>query len=236
MTRKALLKAVVIVSIFLLSGTGIAADYTADHIMTSGGKKLAEGKVFIKGDMIRQETVTGEGRGNIMILRPDRNEVWMVNPAEKNYMVLPFQKGDEKFRKWTDREQKKAKYLGKEKVSGLKCKKYEVTEKGRKTYFWTSEKFPFPVKVENKDMYMQYKNIKEKRLSKSVFEIPSGYRKTSIPSFPGIKPWSKTPSQGEEQETAGTEKKTGTAIPKMSDVLKEVDKGVNKLMDMFKNK
>ncbi|MBE9546380.1 MAG: DUF4412 domain-containing protein [Proteobacteria bacterium] len=160
----------------------------------------------------------------------------MVNPAEKSYMVLPFQKGDEKFRKWTDREQKKAKYLGKEKVSGLKCKKYEVTEKGRTTYFWISKKFPFPVKVENEDMCMQYKNIKTKRLSKSVFEVPSDYQKMTMPSIPGMRPRSMTPSQGGEQEAAAEEGATPGGSDMLKDVNESINKSLNKLKDMFKKK
>lgn len=222
MARKALLKVIVIVSIFLLSaGVSIAADYTADSVTMSRGKKVADGKIFIKGDMMRQETVTREGERVIMILRPDRNEVWMVNPKEKKYMVLPFDKSDEKIQKWTDKKQKKAKYLGKEKVSGFKCKKYEMTEGGRTTYSWISKKFPFPVKVENEDVCMQYKNIKTKRLSKSVFEVPPGYQKMVMPSFPGMRP-----------RAAGEE----GATPEGSDMLKDVNKSINKLKDMFKKK
>ena len=236
MRKKALLKVLVIVSIFFLSGVSIAADYTADFVTMSQGEKVATGKVFIKGDMLRQETVTKERERFIMILRPDKNEVWMVNPKEKKYMVVPFDKSDEKIQKWTNNKQKKSKYLGKEKVSGLKCKKYEMTEKGRKTYFWTSDKFPLPVKVKYEDGYMQYKNIKKKRLSSSVFEAPSGYQKMVMPSINRMRPQSMTPSQREEQKTTGGGGEESRASKVLKDASESVNKSVNKLMDMFKKK
>jgi len=49
MTKKILSKVIVVFVIFLLSGVGIAsADCTADYVTTSDGKKIIEGKVFIK--------------------------------------------------------------------------------------------------------------------------------------------------------------------------------------------
>ena len=241
MIRKTLLKSIVIVSIFLLSGVGIAsADCTADYVTTSDGKKIIEGKVFIKGDLIRQEILNKEGGNVIMILRPDKNEVWMVNPAEKKYMVFPIDEKKEQLEKWNEKREENAKYLGKEKVSGLKCKKYVVTDKGRKSHFWISKEFPFPVKFENEAVCTQYENIKTKRLSKSVFEAPSDYQKMTIPSFPGMSQKSMTPPRGEKQKATGEEGEDKSAIPKASDMLKDanesVSKSVNKLMDMFKKK
>jgi outer membrane lipoprotein-sorting protein len=241
MIRKPFLKSTVIASIFLLLGAGIAsADYTADYVTASEGKKIIEGKVFIKGNLIRQEILNKEEGKVIMIFRPDKNKVWMVNPTEKKYMVFPIDEKKGQLEKWNEKREKKAKYLGKEKVSGLKCKKYVVTDKGRKSYFWISPKFPFPVKFENEAVSTQYNNIKTKRLSKSVFEAPSGYQKMTMPSFPGMRQKSMTPTQGEKQKVTGEEGEDKAAMPKASDMLKDinesVNKSVNKLMDMFKKK
>ena len=235
MIKKILSKVIVVFVIFLLSGVGIAsADCTADYVTTSEGKKIIDGKVFIKGDLIRQEILNEKGGDAIMILRPDRSEVWMVNPAERKYMVFPIDKKEGQLEKWNEKREGNAKYLGKEKVSGLKCKKYVMTDKGRKSYFWISEKFPFPVKFESEAVCTQYKNIKTKCLSKSVFEVPSGYQKMSIPSFPGMRQQSMTPPQGEKQKTTDEEGEDKSENPESEDMLKDVSESVNKLMDMFK--
>lgn len=234
MIKKILSKVIVVFVIFLLSGVGIAsADCTADYVTTSEGKKIIDGKVFIKGDLVRQEMVAEKGVRNIMIFRPDRNEVWMVNPAEKKYMVFPIDKKEGQLEKWNEKREGNAKYVGKEKVSGLKCKKYVIIDKGRKSYFWISKKFPFPVKFESEAVCTQYKNIKTKRLSKSVFEVPSDYQKMTIPSFPGMGQKSMTPP-GEKQKTTGEEGEDKSEKPESEDMLKDVRESVNKLMDMFK--
>ncbi len=241
MKGKTFLKSILVAAIFLLSGVGIAsADCTADYVTTSECKKIAEGKIFIKGDLIRQEILNKEGGTVIMIFRPDRNKVWILNPAEKKYMALPIDEKKKQFEKWSGEIEEKAKYLGTEKVSGLKCEKYEVTDKGRESHFWISKKFPFPVKFENETVCTQFRNIKTKNFSKSVFEVPSGYQKMTMPSFPGMGQKSMTPPQGEKQKTIGEKGEEKSAMPKASDILKDVNESVsesvNKLMDMFKKK
>ncbi len=85
------------------------------------------------------------------------------------------------------------KHLGKERASGYVCKKYEYVyhDKSIGTLTqWFSEKLNYPIKTEMKgqpggtDMLTEYKNIKEKRLPDSLFEIPPGYTKMSIPGMP----------------------------------------------------
>ena len=180
-----------VIGLFDFSNYAFAKEFSADFIMQEKvEKQIVKGKIFMKGDKMRHE-ITMEGRKQIMIVRPDKNVVWMVYSEEKMYMEMPYQAGDEKFKEWTSDNEKRAKYLGKEYVSGLLCKKYQLIENGEKTYFWISEKFLFPVKVKHKEGVMEYKNIKEGRVSNSLFEIPHGYKKMSIPAmskgmnFPG---------------------------------------------------
>ncbi|MCD6297231.1 MAG: DUF4412 domain-containing protein, partial [Deltaproteobacteria bacterium] len=83
------------------------------------------------------------------------------------------------------------KYLGEEKVNGYKCKKYRYTSSDPSvgtTTMWISKKLNFPIKTEMKGssgpMSMEYKNIEEKKLPDSLFNIPAGYQKMSMPSMP----------------------------------------------------
>ena len=50
--------------------------------------------------------------------------------------------------------------LGEETISGIACKKFETVEDGEKTIFWVSKQFPFPIKVEDSEVTMEYHNIK----------------------------------------------------------------------------
>ena len=177
----------VLVSIFLslvFSGLTLAAEFSADLIVTPKGEEAMTGKIFVKGNKIRNEMVE-DGEKQIMINRPDKNVTWMITPEEKSYMEIPYQETDNNFEEWTADREKQAKELGEETVAGQACRKFEMVEDGEKTIYWVSKKLSFPVKVENSDTTLEYKNIKEGGLSDSLFEIPAGYQKMSMPVPPG---------------------------------------------------
>ncbi len=171
--------------LFALASDSFAQEFSADLVMQEKGKGIyITGKIFVKGNKMRQEMVV-EGMKQITIIRPDKGVIWMVMPEGQMYMETPYQAGDKKFEKWSSEKEKKAKYLGKETVSGLSCKKYQITEGGEKMHVWISEKSPFPVKMDYRDGIMEYKNIKFGSVRDSLFEIPSGYQKMSIHMMPG---------------------------------------------------
>ncbi len=161
-----------------------ALEFSADLLIQPKGEEAIKGKIFVKGDKVRQEIVE-EGENQIMIIRPDKKVTWMVSPDEKSYMEMPYQAEDKTFEEWTDEKEKNSKLIGEENVSGLQTRKFESMEDGEKTYFWVSKKFPFPVKVEDAEITMEYKNIKEGAVSDSLFELPAGYEKMSMPVMPG---------------------------------------------------
>lgn len=85
------------------------------------------------------------------------------------------------------------KYLGKEKVNGYMCSKYRyiLHDKSSGTaIYWISKKLNFPVKMEmdgqSGHMVMEYRNISEKTVPASLFNIPDGYQKMSMPMMPGM--------------------------------------------------
>jgi hypothetical protein len=173
------------VAVPMLLGPGQvkAAEFSADMVIAPKGDEPMKGKIFVKGDKVRQETVE-EDESQIMIIRPDKKLTWMITPEEKTYMEMPYQSEDKTFEEWTAEKEKKAKFLGEEKVSGMSCKKYELVEDGEKTYFWISSQFPFPIKVEDPEVIMEYQNIKLGPLDDALFELPQGYEKMAIPIIP----------------------------------------------------
>jgi hypothetical protein len=160
-----------------------AAEFSADMVIVPKGDEAMKGKIFVKGDKVRQETVE-EDETQIMIIRPDKKITWMITPEEKTYMEMPYQSEDKTFEEWTAEKEKKAKFLGEETVSSMPCKKYETVEDGEKTLFWISTQFPFPVKVEDSEVTMEYQNIKQGPLDDSLFELPQGYEKMAMPIVP----------------------------------------------------
>lgn len=179
----------VMISIFLavsfaLLSFGFAQEYSADYSVQEKEENVSiDGKIFIKGNKLRQETQM-KGMKQIMIIRPDKNVIWIIMPEGKTYMEMSHVADDKKMERWTSERESKAKYLGKETVSGLSCKKYQYIEQGETYYSWISEKFPFPVKTEYSQGLIEYKNIKEGNVPNSLFEVPPGYSKMSMPKMP----------------------------------------------------
>ena len=65
---------VIVAVIFVLSGSSIAAEFSADLLLKQGGETMT-GKVYVKGDKTRQEFVQ-QGQKQITIVRPDKGLQW----------------------------------------------------------------------------------------------------------------------------------------------------------------
>lgn len=185
------------VSLFII-GLGIAvsgnaAEFSADMIQKSPMGNT-NGKVFVKGENLRQEMNMG-GQNQIMIFQKEKGVVWILMPGQRMYMEMAAG-GEQSMAPPTLEEMEKMgdkKYLGEEKVNGYKCKKFSYTSNDPSvgtTTMWISKKLNFPIKTEMEGssgpMSMEYKNIQEKKLPESLFKIPAGYQKMSMPSMPNI--------------------------------------------------
>jgi len=154
------------------------------------------GKIYVKGDKMRMDG-TKEGEKTSTITRIDKKMIWILNHGDKMYMEMPAMvdtlqasKIDVDLTKIADKKK-----VGTEKVNGYKCNKYLITYKdksmGTMTQ-WISKKLDYPIKIvyhsSYGDMYTEYKNIKEGRVKDSVFEIPKGYKKMTMPGMGGQMP------------------------------------------------
>jgi outer membrane lipoprotein-sorting protein len=176
----------------LLTAPCLAAEFTADMTMNAGGQMM-QGKVFVKGQNYRQEMDT-MGQKQVMIFNGDKGTGWVVMPAAHMYMPMPKYGPGNAAQADPKELEKKAtkKYLGKETINGYKCKKYSFVYKdssGTKMTQWISTKLQYPVKMiiegQKGRMVRELKNIKETKLSKSLFQLPAGYQKMNIPGMSG---------------------------------------------------
>lgn len=155
-----------------------------------------KGKIYVKGEKMRMD-MTMEGEKTSTITRIDKKIVWIIKHEDKMYMEMPSMVGtlqagkvDEDLKKIADKKK-----VGTEKVNGYKCDKYLITYKDKsmgKMTQWISKKLNYPIKMvyhsSYGDMYTEYKNIKEGKVKDSVFEIPKGYEKMSMPGIGGQMP------------------------------------------------
>ena len=197
MDKKIGLNRVMVLGIFIssivLSSMASAAEFSADLIIDNPQGKFA-GKVYIKGDKIRQE-ILKEDMKQVVILRLDKGVTWTLMPENKMYMEISAigkeATDPEIEEKIKDMAEKKS--LGKEKVNGYVCEKYQYIYHDKSLGVltqWLSKRLNYPIKTEYKaeayHMVTEYKNIKEERIPDSLFEIPSGYQKMQLPMMPGM--------------------------------------------------
>ena len=176
--------------IVCLSGSSIAAEFTADMLLKQAGETIT-GKVYVKGDKTRQEYLQ-RGEKLVMIRRLDKGIVWVLMPKEKIYMEKSSREGaaSDPQLDQTIKDKVVKKYLGKEEVNGYTCEKYQYiyhdTSQGTLTQ-WFSKKLNYPIKSEYKSpsgyMLTEYKNIKEGKVADALFEVPGDYAKMSMPGM-----------------------------------------------------
>lgn len=146
-----------------------------------------QGKIYIKGDKARLESSTPLGPV-ISILRLDKKAMWMLMPGQKTYMEIPIDK--EAFAKVLNIPAVEAsqKLPGTETINGYDTEKYETTVKTdgqeMKSTMWVSKNLGVPLKIEtaNKSFIQEYKDIKEGGVDDTLFELPAGYKKMTMPA------------------------------------------------------
>ena len=167
-----------------------ATDFCADmETKAKNGQVMVLGKMCVKGEKSRHEMNQG-GRTMIMISRPDKHVAWSLMPQSKQCMEVPLDPDDmgNQPENWNRDLKKEGKFLGKETVNGIECKKYELNEDHSKVTYWISAKDNIPVRIISDEMEVNYKNIRTDNVSDKLFEIPAGYRKLNIPNIPGMMP------------------------------------------------
>lgn len=161
--------------------------FSADQVPTVL-KKTTTGKVYATEKAMRIESEE-KGKKSISIMRFDRKVMWVVMPEQKMYMemggfstpdIAAFQKGAKMQRE----------SLGTEQVGSYHCDKYRVraTLEGKEyvSLEWDAKELNgFPVKrVDEKGHWStEYQNVRLGAQDPSLFEIPSGYQKISIPGM-----------------------------------------------------
>ena len=165
----------------------MAQELSATIVSTSAGQTIAM-NVYMKPDKYRTDS---EIAGSSTIVRIDLNKVWLITKSQKTYMEMPGVKDEQ--RKMAEEKIKgevSRKSVGSETVNGHPATKYEVTtkvdDKVVKIYQWWATDINFPVKTAAIDgsWVMEYREIKLGSQPDSLFEVPVGYKKITIPGMP----------------------------------------------------
>jgi outer membrane lipoprotein-sorting protein len=180
-----------------ICGAACAVEFSADVVEKSGGA-TATGKFFQQGVKIRQD-MARRNAIQTKLSRPDKGMLWIMDTVSKQYDEYPIPKLDKlEAPKWglLSKRDPNIKHLGTEKINGYLCDKYRIsldTKKKKLGYAlrWVSAKLGCEIKTEQYSAdglhSTEFKNIKERKLPGSTFELPAGYtlRKGSpMPSKP----------------------------------------------------
>ena len=169
----------------LMPALAQAAEFSA-VVVTRADSQETKGKIYFQGEKMRQEFSTPEGV-SINIARPDKQVMWVLMPAQKMAMEMPFSKSDLAKTMSMPKDQAQMKLLGTETVNGYETEKYEATMKGNgktvKHYMWVAKKLGVPIKMVSVDgkFSMEYQDIKEGSVPAGLFEVPQGYQKMTMP-------------------------------------------------------
>lgn len=197
MVKKEWLKQVVMLAIagllvVIITLPGLAAEFSADLLQKMEGQPPQTGKIFIKGKNMRME-IASSGGTMVHIILPEQNKTIMLMPKEKMYMEMVTTNTPgtaQPLDKAALGKLATLKHLGTETVNGYLCDKYEVAyhdaSQGSATQ-WIAQKLNFPVKTISDspqgNVTMEYQNIQEGGVQDSLFQVPPGYQKMSMPGM-----------------------------------------------------
>jgi len=184
MSKKIWLTFSLICLLFLaFSAVAAAQSFSADIVMKSGND-VTTGKVFVAPQKMRMEM-----EGMITITRMDLKLIWMIMPEEKMYMEMAIKPGQhipssDKMEGEVERV-----LVGSHTIDGKAASKYRITvnTNGQKESFyqWIASDSGFPVKMAALDNSWshEYRNLVMAEPAASLFELPGGYTKMSMPGM-----------------------------------------------------
>lgn len=180
---------ILLVCVFAVPGFAAAIELSADQVMSSKGQAM-NAKIYIKGDKWRMESVV-QGMKSVTIIRGDKKVSWMLMPDQKMYMENKIDARQTASLSRTAPGEVKREKIGREKVNGVDCDKFKVVYKNANVtdsmYSWVaSDSFPIKTEAVDGSWSSELKNIKKGAQPNSLFEIPAGYNKMSMPPMGGM--------------------------------------------------
>lgn len=173
---------------------GEIESFSADQVVIfSDGKVMSTTKLYITPNAYRMDGMPIGGQGvvtrNLTFLGfKKQNKQYVYNHDKKLFFESQLDEDDmlRELKSYENVDSKRI--IGKEKVSGYKCVKKEVTTtmtmmgiKNTSTkILWQSDKFEFPLRTQQENgQIMELRNIDTGKPSKKLFRRPTGYKRVN---------------------------------------------------------
>lgn len=182
---KKFLIVLLILNIFAISV--FAQEFSADMVTKSKGI-TTKSKLFVTKEKTRVEMPDQKsGKVTVIITRVDKKVSWILMPGNL-YMEQAYKTENTAVTKDKMSGEVERKHMGKEKINGVDTDKYKITivQKDVKSILFAwFDKDGFPVKTadEKETWSSEYLNMKKGKQSASLFEIPNGYTKFTMPKM-----------------------------------------------------
>ncbi len=183
--------------LFIFTPQQTLADYIADQFVTisqgeiGGNPRIFSAKIYSQKKKLRMEVVIA-GRRSINISRGDKEQPisWDLMPDEKMY-TESYHLGNSGDLASESKQDYEKVFLAKEPVAGIMTNKFKLSWKEsdgsrRSGLVWEAIEFDnAPIRQEffsnNQHLLLQLTNVKVQKLDPTLFEIPEGYKKISVP-------------------------------------------------------
>lgn len=160
-----------------------AANFSADLVTTNNAGTF-EGKIYLTKDMTRMDMPQSS-----VITRLDKNVVWILMPQDKLYIEQPIKPENTAMKPGKLPNETQRELVTTEKVDGKETDKFKITySTGGKTetiFQWIEKDSGIPLRTSALDgkWSYEYKNVQKGNQSMALFELPSGYKKFTMPKF-----------------------------------------------------
>lgn len=176
------------ITILTIASVASAAGYSADLVSTDK-KGTHMSKIWVSYSLWSQRMEMPEHPNMVIIVRMDKKLIWNIDTQQKMYMEMSLRPGmssstiasGEKAPTEVERT-----FLLTETVEGHVADKYRMThliDNNRVThYIWLLKSNNlFPIKTQHDDTITVFKNLVFDEPPASMFEVPSGFQKMSMP-------------------------------------------------------
>lgn len=157
-----------------------STEFMADRLMKWDGR-VYRASLYCKGDMWRIEH-NNPGPVDVTIVRKDKGVVWLLMSRTKRFKTLPIDPQSEPTCHHDLSHETARNHIGTEILEGHPTTVSEVTvregEQDVAYYEWLADDVQLPLRMARKDgaWIVQYTNLKVRRLSAQLFELPLNYR------------------------------------------------------------
>ncbi len=189
MFRKSIRVAAALLVLGLFVSFAGAAEFQADMLIQSATGGEMTGKVFVKGNSLRQEILTPMGT-QVSIVNGSSNMMYVLIPGQQMYMEfannqVSLSESESIEDKYKDMG--KVTKLGTEDIEGYKCDNYSVEyddPQFGKSLVWVARKLNYPLKIHSESpqdtVTILYSNVEKGNISDDTFELPEGYTKLTM--------------------------------------------------------